>query len=178
MSSKNGTMLDLRRVEVFACALARGLSQSDALREALPNSKRWKTETIHQEASRWAADRNVRARVAEIQAAGAQAAELDVKEILEEVRRIALSDIAGIVKIGADGKASIKLPHELDAATRAAVASFKIDEFGRIEYKFWDKNAALDKAMKHLGLYEADNKQQPPVVNEIRLVAMKPRAAR
>jgi len=40
------------------------------------------------------------------------------------------------------------------------VASFKIDEYGRIEYKFWDKNSALDKAAKILGLYELDNKQK------------------
>jgi hypothetical protein len=25
--------------------------------------------------------------------------------------------------------------------------------------KFWDKNAALDKAMRHLGLFENDNRQ-------------------
>jgi len=40
------------------------------------------------------------------------------------------------------------------------VASFKIDEYGRIEYKFWPKNAAIDMAMKHLGLFKEDNKQK------------------
>ena len=29
------------------------------------------------------------------------------------------------------------------------------------EVKLWDKNSAIDKAMKHLGLYEADNEQKP-----------------
>ncbi|HNL91236.1 MAG TPA: hypothetical protein PKH05_19300, partial [Nitrospira sp.] len=49
----------------------------------------------------------------------------------------------------------------LDDATRAAVASFEIDATGRIKYRFWDKNAALEKAAKHLGLYKADNEQRP-----------------
>jgi hypothetical protein len=29
-----------------------------------------------------------------------------------------------------------------------------------IRVKFWDKNAAIDKAMKHLGAYERDNAQR------------------
>jgi phage terminase small subunit len=96
---------------------------------------------------------------------------LDAGKILAEVAKLAHSDIAGIM--ATDGK--VKLPHELDAVTRAAVASFKIDEYGRIEYKFWDKNTALEKAMKHLGLYEKDNAQKPAaLVGEVRLVALQP----
>jgi hypothetical protein len=41
-----------------------------------------------------------------------------------------------------------------------AIKSFKIDEYGRIEYQFWDKNAALEKAAKILGLFEKDNHQK------------------
>lgn len=29
------------------------------------------------------------------------------------------------------------------------------------EVKLWDKNAAIEKAMKHLGMFERDNEQQP-----------------
>ena len=106
-----------------------------------------------------------------MQAEAAQKAGLKAERVLEEVARLAHSDIAGIMT--EDGK--VKLPHELDPTTRAAVASFKIDEYGRIEYKFWDKNTALEKAMKHLGLYEKDNAQQPAaLVGEVRLVALQP----
>ena len=53
------------------------------------------------------------------------------------------------------------------------MASFEIDEYGRIRYKFWDKNVALINAAKILGLFAADNKQQLPVlVGEVRLVAL------
>ena len=103
--------------------------------------------------------------------AGAKLAELEAAEIAQEIKRLALSDIAGIMH--ADGR--VKLPHELDPATRAAVASFKIDEFGRIEYKFWDKNASLDRAAKILGLFKEDNSQQRiPLVTAIRLIALLP----
>jgi hypothetical protein len=82
---------------------------------------------------------------------------------------VALSDIGGIM--GEGGK--ILLPNELDAATRAAVASFEIDEYGRVKYKFWDKNTALTNAAKIKGLFEVDNKQQAATVTTVRLTALK-----
>jgi phage terminase small subunit len=48
--------------EKFAQGVASGLNQADAYRAAF-NPKRSKPETIHQEASRIAADRNVSARI-------------------------------------------------------------------------------------------------------------------
>ena len=52
--------------------------------------------------------------------------------------------------------------------TRAAIASIEIDErtvdgvvIGHTtKIKLWDKNRALEMAMKHLGLYERDNAQR------------------
>lgn len=40
--------------------------------------------------------------------------------------------------------------------------------------KFWDKNAAVDKAMKHLGLFEKDNEQSKPMVAPVINVKPKP----
>lgn len=144
--------------ERFAQDVAGGQSLTDAYRASY-RAEKMKAETVHENASRLAADSKVAARIQAMQHAGARLAELDAAEVAREIKRVALSDIAGIVKI-VDGKALIRLPHELDPATRAAVASFEIDEFGRIKYKFWDKNAALDKAAKILGMYERDNKQK------------------
>lgn len=170
MSAKNEHGLT-SQMERFAQLHASGLNQSEAYRQAYPRSQKWKPENVHQKASALAANVKVQARVRQIQSAAADRAELDATEIIREIRRLALSDIAGIV--GPDGK--LLLPHQLDAATRAAVASFKIDEYGRIEYKFWDKKGALDMAAKIKGMYEADNLQQPkPTVTEIRLVALQP----
>ncbi|MBU3654274.1 MAG: hypothetical protein FGM44_14450 [Limnohabitans sp.] len=141
--------------ERFALEVASGKSQVDAYRTAY-KAGNMKASTIYETASRLMAEPKIAALVSDIKRAAADRAELEATEMMREIKRVALSDIAGIMHD--DGR--VKLPHELDPATRAAVASFKIDEYGRIEYKFWDKNSALDKAAKILGLYELDNKQK------------------
>ena len=155
MSNKNEHGLTPQQ-ERFAREIGAGRSGVEAYRAAYPKSEKWKDQSVRVEASKMLASPNISQRIDKIQAAGAKLAELEAAEIAQEIKRLALSDIAGIMHD--DGR--VKLPHELDPATRAAVASFKIDEYGRIEYKFWDKNSALDKAAKILGLYELDNKQK------------------
>lgn len=59
--------------ESFAAALARGLTQAGAYRIAFPTSVGWKDATVHKRASELAADRDVLGRVAELQAAAAEA---------------------------------------------------------------------------------------------------------
>lgn len=142
--------------EAFAVAVAAGSNLSDAYRKAYPRSLKWTPETVNQAASRMAANSKVSARVAALQGAAADVAILKASEILTEVRRLCLSDVSRIMH--QDGR--IKFPHELDADTRAAVSSFEIYAKGFIKYKFWDKNAALEKANKILGQYEKDNKQK------------------
>ena len=171
MSAKNEHGLT-PQMERFAQLVALGsVSASKAYRDCYPRAKNWKDSAVHVAASELLASTKVRGRVDSLQAEAAKKAGLQAGRVLEEVARLAHSDIAGIMT--EDGK--VRLPHELDAVTRAAVASFKIDEYGRIEYKFWDKNTALEKAMKHLGLYEKDNAQKPvALVGEVRLVALQP----
>jgi len=132
------------------------LEQGEKPYRAAYKASKMKPETVNDTASKLMANPEITQRVRQLQAAAADRAELEASQVLREIKRVALSDIAGIMHD--DGR--VKLPHELDPATRAAVASFKIDEYGRIEYKFWDKNSALDKAGKILGLYELDNKQK------------------
>jgi hypothetical protein len=173
MSNKNEHGLTPQQ-ERFAQEIGAGRSGVEAYRAAYPKSLKWKDEAVRVNASKMLASANISLRVSKIQASGAELAGLQSARVLQEVAKLAHSDIAGIMT--ADGK--VKLPHELDPITRAAVASFKIDEYGRIEYKFWDKGGALDKAMKHLGLYKADNDQNrpPPAPTTIRLVPMQPNA--
>ena len=156
--------------EAFARKVASGLSQAESYRQAYPKSQKWKDGAVWSAASRLMADCKVSARARVLQDEQALAAGLDVTRVLREVAMLAHSDIGNIMH--ADGK--VKLPHELDPVTRAAIASFEIDEFGRIKYKFWDKNAALEKAMKHLGQYEVDNKQKAELVGVVRLVPLEP----
>ena len=171
MSNKNEHGLTPQQ-ERFAREIGAGRSGVEAYRAAYPKSVKWKDQSVHVEASKMLANPKVSQRVSKIQAEASQQAGLEASKILEEVRRLAHSDIAGIMH--PDGR--VKLPHELDPATRAAVSSFKIDEYGRIEYKFWDKNAAIDKAMKNLGLFKADNDQNkpPPAPTTIVLAPLQP----
>lgn len=171
MSAKNEHGLTPQQ-EKFAQEVGRGKNLAEAYRIAYPKSQKWKESAVYAQASTLNADSKVSERIKRIQAAAADKAGLDAAAILLELKKLAHSDIAGIMH--ADGR--VKLPHELDAQTRAAVASFKIDEYGRIEYKFWPKNAAIDMAMKHLGLFEKDNGQKaPPLVGEVRLVGLTPK---
>lgn len=82
--------------------------------------------------------------------------ELNTERLVKEISRIAFSDPRNIMH--SDGK--IKMPHELDADTAAAISSFEVTFDGSIKYKFWDKNSAQERASKVIGLFEKDNKQK------------------
>lgn len=157
------------RQEHFIKEVACGKTQSEAYLIAYPVSKSWKPASVHESASRLMANVKVVSRLRELLRDAADVAKLEVAAALRQIRDIACSDVGKLVDL--DGR--VKLPHELDEATRAAVKTFKIDEYGRIEYQFWDKNAALDKACRILGLYREEGLQKPaPVYTRIELVAM------
>lgn len=89
---------------------------------------------------------------------------LTAERTLRESARICYSDPRRMCH--ADG--SLKQIAEMDDDTRAAIASFEIDErkvdgvviSRTIKIKLWDKNRALEMAMRHLGLYNRDNTQR------------------
>lgn len=95
---------------------------------------------------------------------------LTAERVLKEIERLCFSDTRKL--LNEDG--SLKATSEWDDDTAASVAGVEIfEEFeGKGEarelvgytkkLKIWDKNAALEKAAKHLGLYEKDNAQQRP----------------
>lgn len=146
--------------EKFCRGIAAGLSKADAYRDAFPNSLKWKADSVHNKASAMMRKAQVAARIGELQARVAELSCLNGAAIEEEIRRLAHSDISKI--IGPTGK--VLLPNEIDEVTRSAIASFEIDEYGRIKYKFWNKNAALSDAAKIKGLFKADNDQKGDVV--------------
>lgn len=97
--------------------------------------------------------------------------ELSTERTFKEVSRIAYADPRKIMN--PDG--TVKMPHELDDDTAAAIASFEISFDGGIKYKFWPKTTALDMANKIQGGYEKDNKQREQVIKigRIELVPLK-----
>lgn len=87
----------------------------------------------------------------------AEEAHIETVRTLREVGRILFLDPATM--FDPDGEI---LPIDLmPADTRAAIQSFELDADGRPrKVKFWSKVDALDKAMRHLGLFERDNRQR------------------
>lgn len=100
---------------------------------------------------------------------------LTVENVVEALRRLVMADPRKL--FNADG--TLKQISELDDDTASMVSSFEVEELytsggrgqertaiGRTaKVKMWDKNSAIDKAMKHLGLFEKDNRQKPAAVH-------------
>ena len=114
----------------------------------------------HVTAARLLEDIRVSALIAELTAELSQATRLTAERVLTEVGRLAFSDIRKLYR--EDG--SMKPPTEWDADTAATVATFEVQTSANgvttRKVKMWDKVSALEKAMRHLGLFERDSTQR------------------
>lgn len=157
------------RHESFAQERARGKSIDEAYQIAgfKPNRSN---------ASRLNANEHIRARVDEIVGRGAVKAEATVARVLEEMRRLGFSDLRNAF----DENGNLLSPSEWSDDFAASVSSIKVvtktlpgqpDEgqepqahggtltrrSANVEYvheiKVWDKNSALEKLAKHLGMF-------------------------
>jgi phage terminase small subunit len=156
--------------EAFAQGLAKGLSASEAYVGAGYKESR-------SAASRLSTNVNIEQRVAELVNKGAQKAETTVARVLQELSRIGFSDI----RKAFDENGHLLPPSEWDDDFAASIASVEVvtkvlpgeaDEEqepqghggslrrrrnAKVEYvhkiKVWDKNSALEKIAKHLGMF-------------------------
>ncbi|MDE2267796.1 MAG: terminase small subunit [Betaproteobacteria bacterium] len=151
------------RYESFVRALLTEPSQAAALRKCHKPAAKWSAQKVAETASRWAARPEIRARLAQLQQDIAREVVLERAEVIRAIHALATSDIRGVV----NDRGQIRLPHELDGATAAAVSKFKMSFDGSIEYTFHSKTTALDQACKILGLYEQDNKQKTDPLAEL-----------
>lgn len=150
-------ILTNKRHEAFAQGVAKGLTADQAYQEAGYKPSR-------SAASRLSTNVNIQARIAELVEAGAKRAEIDIERTLRELVRIGTSDIRNALTPAG----SLLDPQDWDDDFAAAVSSIEVvtntgdqgkDEDGRkiIEHthkiKLWDKNSALEKIAKHLGMF-------------------------
>lgn len=92
---------------------------------------------------------------------------LTTESVISEIAKIALFDPGSLF----DETGALLPIKKMPPQVRAAIASIEIEEIeaggkpiGRVKkIKIWDKNSALEKAMKHLGLFSEDNKQRAMV---------------
>jgi phage terminase small subunit len=100
-----------------------------------------------------------------------QRTEITQDRVLLEIARLAFND----PRRAFDSSGNLLPIQQWPDEVAAAISSIKVVEQSvdgeavtqTKEVKFWDKNSAIEKASKHLGLYEADNKQSNPGVSLI-----------
>ncbi|WP_440997654.1 terminase small subunit [Arhodomonas sp. SL1] len=109
-------------------------------------------------------------RIAELKAERERRLEVNADTVVRELARIGLMDPRKLFH--ADG--TPRAVTELDDATAAAIHSLEVARIGNSEvevgqvlkYRLSDKVAALDKLMKHFGMYEQDNRQRGDPMRE------------
>lgn len=137
-------------------------------------------KTAEQQASRLLRDVNVSGAIESSRTAAIAAAEAEtgvsMQNVLRELGGILHSDLRECFD---KTTGALLPPHQWPERAARAIASvkvvemaggMKVDEEGGVQHvpmytkevKLWDKNSAIDKAMKHLGMYEIDNRQKPP----------------
>ena len=92
----------------------------------------------------------------------AQADRLDIlaEEVLRQVYRMAFVDPRRLVDLDSGHPIPLhRLPYDIASAIQGVEV---IQTLGGVtfRYRFADRNSAADKLMKHLGLYERDNRQE------------------
>jgi len=124
----------------------------------------YSAQTAAAQASRLLTNVKVQEALSEAQNARQARTRITQDRVVQEIARLGLSDIRG-----AFNEARLLQPHEWSDDIAAAVASFEVEtrkdpgedgeQYILTKLKLWDKNSALEKLMKHLGLYEKDNEQ-------------------
>jgi phage terminase small subunit len=140
---------------------------SEAYRRAF-NTERMKPETVNRNAKAMIDDSKIATRLQALKKPVIEKMELNLEKVLTENMHLAFFDIRTMF----NENGTLKPVSEWSDSIGASVKSIEIDELyegsgkDRIrigetkKVQFWDKGAAIDKLMKHLGAYEKDNKQK------------------
>jgi phage terminase small subunit len=132
---------------------------SEAYRQAY-DAEKMKATTIERNACALLKHNKVAALIQAERDRAAKKFEITIDRTLKEIARLAYSDPRKFY----DAEGNLIPVHLLDDDAAACVASVEVDEITAGEnvigytkkIKHWDKNAALDKAMKFLRLYGPD----------------------
>lgn len=109
------------------------------------------------------ADRDVQKQIETRRAETIQKAGLTTEGVLEELRSVVHSDLRTIYR--PDG--TVKPPNEWPDEVARAVSAFEVDADGKVKVRLWDKNSALEKAMRSLGMFKEDNAQRADALSRL-----------
>jgi hypothetical protein len=104
----------------------------------------------------------IKRRLAELQERAAELGDISRAKTLVEVDRIASANLVDFFEMHGQGpKATLRVKDitRLPRSLTAALSSVEVDKQGRVRIKLHDKNPALDKIGRNLGLWEGDLKQ-------------------
>ena len=153
--------------ENFVLAYLQSGNATDAYRTAY-NASGMKDETVWVKASELLTNGKIKVRLNELRKPVIEKAQLTIEQVINENVKIAFFDIRTMF----DTNGNVKPVSDWDDNIGAAISSIEVEALyvgsgkDRVnigetkKIKFWDKSAALDKLMKHLGGYEEYNKQQ------------------
>lgn len=157
--------------EAFAVLVAKGMSAADAYAGAYASKGSQTARRV--EGNKLLKNPTVSLRVEVLRAPAValvqQQVTVDLTRVLFENARLGFADLRRAFD---PVTGELKKPSEWDDDMAAAISSVKVrklfgdgkDGVGEIgtvtEIKLWDKGAALDRLMKHLGGYEKDNEQK------------------
>lgn len=174
--TKQGTSkeaADHRKAVFVEAYIANGGNATEAAKTAGYSAK-----TARSQGQRLLTDVDIKARVLsrreKVVAVAEQETGITVAGILRELHAIVHSDLR---KAFNPETGALLPPHKWPDDVAKAMSSIKVVEMAGAaamggadglehvpmytkEVKFWDKNAAIDKAMKHLGMFEKDNEQK------------------
>ena len=117
----------------------------------------YSARTAQEQGSRLLSNVKVSDAVASAQKARSERTGITAEQVINHLGAIGFSDIRRLFT--SDGQ--LKQPHEMDASTAACISSIEVVTRsvggGEVEHvnkiKFWDKNSALEKLAKHLGMF-------------------------
>ena len=147
--------------EAFAHAYIETGNASEAYRRVYDVSPDAKPNTIEKRACELLKNGKVAARVAELRAAAMKRLEITADRVLNEYAKIAFADAGDFFDWGPDG-VTVKDKSELTPAQRSVVSEVCqtiTEKGGTIRVKLHDKQNALEKLGRHLGIFEKDNEQ-------------------
>ena len=167
------------RQQAFLNNLMKGMSQKEAYVSAGYSPK-----TAEQNSTALIRNPKFRANFEAAKERAANKAEATLERVLREECRIAFADIIGLF----DENGALVRPQDIPEDLRRAIASIKVIEkwdpesmrmLNVYEYRFWDKGRALERIGKHLGMYEKDNEQKRPALDEVfaAIAAVSPKLA-
>lgn len=109
---------------------------------------------------------NIQARIAELKESRSNRIEITSDEVLQELKNFVYSDITETMNL------TFKQIKELPIELRRMIAAYKktetkFDGGSKVTYeiKFIDKMKAFEMVNRHIGFYEADNKQGKTDIN-------------